>query len=265
MASVDPEATAAGLRVLRDGGNAVDAAVATAAALGVTEPYSAGIGGGGYFVYYDAKTRRVQTIDGRETAPAEHARDRVHRPEHRAALSVRAAGHQRQVGRRPGHPGHLGARPAALGAEVARVRTCSRRSGSPAAGSWWTRRSAARPCRTRTGSPRSPPTAKLYLPGGDAPAVGSIFRNPELADTYQAIAQGGAQVMYRGPIADEIVQTVQQPPKTAGTTLPVLARVPDDLGPDGVQGPRPGTDRGPLPEPGRVRDGALVVGRHHRR
>ena len=56
--------------MLRDGGNAVDAAVATAAALGVTEPYSAGIGGGGYFVYYDARTRRVHTIDGRETAPA---------------------------------------------------------------------------------------------------------------------------------------------------------------------------------------------------
>src|SRR3954468_10969476 len=69
VASVDPEATAAGLKVLRSGGNAVDAAVATAAALGVTEPYSTGVGGGGYFVYYDAKTHRVQTIDGRETAP----------------------------------------------------------------------------------------------------------------------------------------------------------------------------------------------------
>ena len=68
-ASVDPEATAAGLKVLRGGGNAVDAAVATAAALGVTEPYSAGVGGGGYFVYYDAKTHKVHTIDGRETAP----------------------------------------------------------------------------------------------------------------------------------------------------------------------------------------------------
>ncbi len=70
VSSVDPEATAAGLKVLRQGGNAVDAAVATAAVLGVTEPYSAGIGGGGYFVYYDARTRRVHTIDGRETAPA---------------------------------------------------------------------------------------------------------------------------------------------------------------------------------------------------
>ena len=70
VTSVDPAATRVGLRVLKMGGNAVDAAVATAAALGVTEPYSAGIGGGGYFVFYNAAKGKVQTIDGRETAPA---------------------------------------------------------------------------------------------------------------------------------------------------------------------------------------------------
>ena len=57
VASESPYATQAGLRVLRQGGTAADAAVAVASTLGVTEPYVAGIGGGGYFVYYDARTR----------------------------------------------------------------------------------------------------------------------------------------------------------------------------------------------------------------
>ncbi|HEY6597544.1 MAG TPA: gamma-glutamyltransferase, partial [Asanoa sp.] len=70
VSTVDATATAVGLDVLRQGGNAVDAAVAAAATLGVTEPFSSGIGGGGFFVYYDAHTELVHTIDGREAAPA---------------------------------------------------------------------------------------------------------------------------------------------------------------------------------------------------
>src|SRR5881275_725271 len=69
VATVDPDATRAGIQILREGGNAVDAAVAAAATLGVTEPYVAGIGGGGFMVVYLAKHHRVVTIDGRETAP----------------------------------------------------------------------------------------------------------------------------------------------------------------------------------------------------
>ena len=69
-ATVDPLATQAAIDVLRSGGNAVDAAVAAAGVLGVVEPFSCGIGGGGFMVIYDAKRRRVDTIDSRETAPA---------------------------------------------------------------------------------------------------------------------------------------------------------------------------------------------------
>ena len=81
VTSVDPEASRIGIEVLRKGGNAVDAAVATAAALGVTEPYSSGIGGGGYFVHYDARSGKVDTIDGRETAPKSMPRDAFIDPE----------------------------------------------------------------------------------------------------------------------------------------------------------------------------------------
>ena len=70
VASVDPIVSQIGIDVLERGGNAADAAVAMAAAVGVVEPYSSGIGGGGFFVHYDADTGKVETIDGRETAPA---------------------------------------------------------------------------------------------------------------------------------------------------------------------------------------------------
>src|SRR5215207_10230549 len=70
VATVDLDASRAALEVLRHGGNAADAAVAAAAMIGVTEPYSGGLGGGGFFVHYDARTGEVSTVGGRETAPA---------------------------------------------------------------------------------------------------------------------------------------------------------------------------------------------------
>src|SRR4051794_10675814 len=69
VASVDADATRAGIQVLRQGGNAIDAAIAANAVLGVTEPFVAGIGGGGFMVVYLAREHRVITIDGREKAP----------------------------------------------------------------------------------------------------------------------------------------------------------------------------------------------------
>src|SRR5207248_4451624 len=80
------QSTEAGLEVLRRGGTAADAAVAVASTLGVTDPYVAGIGGGGYFVYYDARAGRVETIDGRETAPGSATQNLFIDPSRRTPL-----------------------------------------------------------------------------------------------------------------------------------------------------------------------------------
>src|SRR3954449_6282038 len=69
-ASVDPLATNAAIDVLRRGGNAFDAAIAAASVLGVVEPYSCGIGGGGFMTFRDGKTGKILTLDSREKAPA---------------------------------------------------------------------------------------------------------------------------------------------------------------------------------------------------
>lgn len=221
VSSVDADATAAGLSVLRRGGNAVDAAVATAAALGVTEPYSAGIGGGGYFVYYDARSHRVQTLDGRETAPLSMPADAFVDP---ATGQARPFAQLVTSGLSVGVPGTAATWDSAL-----------RKWGKLSLGK------ALEPAaelaargfvvddtfrlQTKENQPRFaqiPPTAKLFLPNGDAPAVGTVFRNPELAATYRMLGKKGIGTIYGGELGAEIQRTVQSPPKTADATLPVF-------------------------------------------
>ncbi len=224
VTSVDPEASRIGVEVLRRGGNAVDAAVATAAALGVTEPYSAGIGGGGYFVHYDARTGKVATIDGRETAPRTMPRDAFIDPatgQPYPATTENPALFTSGVS--VGTPGTLATWHSAL-----------RRWGSTSL------RKALRPAtrlarrgfvvdatfhkQTADNQKRFatfPATSELFLPDGKPPAVGSIFRNPDLAATYRLIARRGTDAFYSGALARQMSRTVQNPPKASGATLPV--------------------------------------------
>lgn len=109
VATVDLDASRVGMQFLRGGGNAVDAAVATADALGVTEPYSCGIGGGGFMVIYDAGSGRVSTIDSRETAPDAFPAEQLYRSLDGAAHPVRRTCHERPRCRGARHDPGLGA------------------------------------------------------------------------------------------------------------------------------------------------------------
>jgi gamma-glutamyltranspeptidase/glutathione hydrolase len=221
VSSVDPEATRIGLEVLRRGGNATDAAVSTAAALGVTEPYSAGIGGGGYFVHYDAETGEVQTIDGRETAPRRMPRDAFIDP---------ATGEPYPFtpdlvtsGVSVGVPGT----PATWEDALAEWGTYDlRRALEPAVrladrGFRVDQTFADQTADNQERFEAYTTTPELFLPEGEPPEVGSTFRNPDLADTYRLLQKRGTQAFYTGRLAAEMARAVQRPPVSPETDLPV--------------------------------------------
>ncbi|MFJ3146204.1 gamma-glutamyltransferase [Streptomyces halstedii] len=223
VSSVDADASAAGVEVLRKGGNAVDAAVATAAALGVTEPYSAGLGGGGYLVLYDARTRTVQTVDGRETAPRSadsslFLEDGKPVPFDAAVTSGLAVG-------TPGTPATWQKALDSWGSKPLRqVLEPAERLARDGFVVDETFRSQTAANQERFAD--FPATAELFLPGGRPPAVGSVLKNPDLARTYETLGRKGVDELYRGALARDIVKTVRTPPVDPRSTRVVR---PGDL------------------------------------
>lgn len=221
VSSVDSEASAVGLEVLRKGGNAVDAAVATAAALGVTEPYSAGIGGGGYLVYFDAATGAVTTIDGRETAPAAMPSDAFIDPATGQPYPFASAV---SSGLSVGVPGTVATWEAALDRygteslhEMLKPSILLATRGFRV-DETFAQQTAANAARFAA----FPATADLFLPNDAPPVVGTTFKNPDLAKTLRAIAVHGTDVFYEGPIADEIAAIAQDPQTDPAATLPAF-------------------------------------------
>ncbi|MEU2159419.1 gamma-glutamyltransferase [Streptomyces sp. NPDC019396] len=216
VSSVNPYASEAGLEALRKGGNAVDAAVATAAALGVVEPYSAGIGGGGYFVYYDAKSGKVRTIDGRETAPAGMGEDAfVDKSTGKPIPFDEAVNSGLSVGI-PGTPATWEEALADWGTmglgQALRPATRLARDGF-VVNEEFRAQTEMNEERFRDFSS----TAELFLPGGELPVVGSRFRNPGLALTYKELGRDGADAIYHGDIGRDVVRTAQKPPVAPGS------------------------------------------------
>jgi gamma-glutamyltranspeptidase / glutathione hydrolase len=207
-ASVETLATRAAIDILRRGGNAVDAAVASAAVLGVTEPFSCGIGGGGFMVIRTAGGR-VTTLDGRETAPM--AMHPMSFWENRRALPFNDA---RYSGLSVGVPGTVETWAEALEkfgtmslAEVFAPAIHVARHGYLIDQVWFDQVNS-----NRDWFDDIPASAALFLdPDGTPRDVGTVFTNPALAKTYERIAHLGAKGFYRGLVADALVRTVQHP------------------------------------------------------
>ncbi len=221
VSTVDPDASKIALDVLRKGGNATDAAVAAAATLGLTEPFSAGIGGGGYFVHYDAGTGEVSTLDGRETAPAAMPHDAFIDPA--TGAPYRFSPERVTSGVSVGVPGTLATWERALdtwgSTSLGRALAPAERLARKGFVVDDTFRSQTLQNQARFSA--FPATKRLFLRGGDAPAVGSRFRNPELADTYRTLARRGTDWFYSGRLGREIVSAVQDPPTVPDPGLPV--------------------------------------------
>lgn len=208
-AAADPRAVEAALAAMKAGGSAVDAAIAAHAVLGLVEPQSSGLGGGGYMVVYDRKSGTTTVIDGRETAPAAATPDLF--MQNGAPMNFGAA---IWSGRSVGTPGAValykaahekfGTRPWAANFEAAigladKGFVVSARLSKSLENARFSKGQLA----------KDPKAGPYFYPNGKTLAVGDVRTNPDYASTLRRVAAEGPSAFYSGPIAESIVASVK--------------------------------------------------------
>ncbi|SEN15138.1 gamma-glutamyltransferase [Lihuaxuella thermophila] len=206
VVTAHPLASKVGADVLARGGNAVDAAVAIQFALNVTEPMMSGIGGGGFMMVYDAKTKKVSIIDSRERAPASaHPRMFLDENGKEIPFEIRST-----RGYAVGVPGTLkglqtalnkwGTRPMAQLIEPA-IRLAEK--GVPVN---WVLARDIHEFQDRL----SPEAKKVFVPGGNPLKEGDLLVQKDLAKTFRLIQSKGVDAFYKGPIGQALVKAVNE-------------------------------------------------------
>ena len=216
VASSQPLASQAGLSILVQGGNAADAAVATAAALNVTEPTSTGLGGDMFALFYDARARQVTALNGSGRAPTALTIDLL---EQQNLISNRQSKISNQTRQLPPYHAHTVTVPGACAGwcdlitrhgtmplvEILAPAIRLAEEGFPVApltAHFWQRGAENQLA--------SAPGGRALTLDGRGPRAGEIFRNPGLARAFRAIAEGGKEAYYQGDIAQSIAQVVQE-------------------------------------------------------
>lgn len=207
VASAHPLATEAGLEVLEDGGNAVDAAVATAAALGVVEPYGSGLGGGGFWVIQRADGGTV-VVDAREEAPGK-AHPELYLNDDGEVKDGEPSLNGGLASGIPGQPAAFDHMVSEYG-QLPLSRSLApairhAREGFPV-DEYYLKLAKFR----RDVMRDHPVTRRLFLDDGDLPERGHEIQQPALARTLETLAQEGRSGFYQGRIARQLVETVRE-------------------------------------------------------
>ena len=221
ISAANPHAARAGAEILRRGGSAVDAAIATQAVLGLVEPQSSGLGGGAFMIHFDPAAGTLETYDGRETAPAAAMPDRFLTDTGEpmnfydavvGGLSVGVPGAVRML--ELAHEEH-GKTPWSKLFDPAVALSEDGFEISPRMYGFLDRISRLKQLPAAA--------AYFYDADGEALPVGHLLKNPDYAETLKTIADGGADAFYTGPIAEAIIEAVTSSPNPGDMTLQDLA------------------------------------------
>lgn len=214
IVTANPYATDIGADILRHGGTAADAAVAAQAVLGLVEPQSSGMGGGGFLVWYDGKSGELTTLDGRETAP-KAANDRLFQDDNGKPIKFwDAVIGGRSVGV-PGMPALLELAHSKWGkapwANLFRRATTLAESGFVVSD-----RLSGLLAHEYQRMSSSIEAKSYFFPNGQPLAQGAVLVNQEYANLMRQLADHGSDIFYFGPFADAIVTTVRQLDRNPG-------------------------------------------------
>lgn len=207
VAAANPHAVQAGAEVLRAGGTAADAMIAVQTVLGLVEPQSSGIGGGAFLVWHDGETGEITTLDGRETAPFAATPTLFQAADGEPMGFWDAVIGGRSVGV-PGTPALMQAAHEKWGkSDWAGLFDAATRLADE--GFEVSPRLSQLVLANVPALTRYEPSANYFLPDGMPPVAGTVLKNPDYANVMRRMASEGAQVIYQGEIAQDIVDTVR--------------------------------------------------------